>query len=147
MPWAEIFVSALVGVLMSLALTTGMELWEGRGRRRLYGEWFAAVQPVYYRTEKWHLQKVIIKPSFFGIVIETMAGSGKLQWRMQARLKDKRCVVGRWKSLRPGSISSGYMSMQLASNGTFMCGHNYGAVTGNQDASFGLLLLGRTEAD
>jgi hypothetical protein len=28
-----------------------------------------------------------------------------------------------------------------------MCGHNYGAVTGNQDASFGLLLLGRTEAD
>ncbi|MGH7490825.1 MAG: hypothetical protein ACREOO_00370 [bacterium] len=124
-----------------------MELWEGRGRRRLYGEWLAALQPVYYRTEKWHLQKVISRPSFVGIVIEAKAESGKLQWRMRARLKDKRYVVGRWKSLRPGSISSGYMSMQLAPNGTFMCGHNYGDVAGNQDSNFGILLLGRTETD
>ncbi len=35
----EIFVSALVGALMSLALATGIQLWEGRGRRHLYGEW------------------------------------------------------------------------------------------------------------
>lgn len=39
------------------------------------------------------------------------------------------------------------MTMQLAPNGTFMCGHNYGDVGGNQDANFGVLLLGRTEAD
>ncbi len=39
------------------------------------------------------------------------------------------------------------MSMQLAPNGTFMCGHNYGDVSGNQDSNFGLLLLGRTETD
>jgi hypothetical protein len=39
------------------------------------------------------------------------------------------------------------MSLQLAPNGTFMCGHNYGDVAGNEESSFGFLLLARTKAD
>lgn len=138
--------SGLIGALVSMALATGVELWKGRGRRRLYGEWWCAVQPVYYQTEKWHIQKLSIKPSLFGIVIDTAKKDGKLQWRMHADLKDQKYLVGRWKSLRAGSISSGYMSLQISLNGEFMCGHNYGDVGGNQNANFGVLLLGRSES-
>lgn len=140
----DMILSALVGALVSMALTTGAELWRARGRRRLYGAWWCAVQPVYYRTNKWHVQEVTIKPSLFGVVVNTVKEAGKLQWVMHAQLMDQKYLVGRWKSLRRGSISSGYMSLQISLNGSFMCGHNYGDVGGNEDANFGVLLFGRT---
>jgi hypothetical protein len=111
----------------------------------LYGQWWCAVQPVHYETDRWHIQQVTIRPSLFGIVINTAKKDGKLQWRMHAELKDQKYLVGRWCSLRPGSISSGYMSLQISLNGAFMCGHNYGDVGGNAYANFGVLLFGRTE--
>jgi hypothetical protein len=128
-------------------LTTVVELWKGRGRRRLYGEWLSAVQPVYYPTEKWHVQKIQIKPTIFGLVVETIESPGKLQWRMYAKLEDKTFFVGRWKSVRPGSVSNGYMSMRISSNGKYMCGHDYGADARHGESHFGILLLGRSRSD
>lgn len=144
---SEIIFSAIVGAVISLALTTTIELWKGRGRRRLYGEWFSAVQPVYYPTTKWHVQKVRIKPTIFGLVVETIKSDGKLQWRMYAKLEDQSFLVGRWKSLRPGSISNGYMSMQISSNGNYLFGHDYGSAVKHEKSDFGILLLGRSRSD
>lgn len=137
----------IIGIAGSYALTTAIELWKGRGRRRLFGDWFSAVQPVYYKTGKWHIQKVQIKPSFFGLVVETVESDGKLQWRMYAKLEDQTFFVGRWKSARPGSISNGYMSLQISPNGKYMCGHDYGAIVKDGGSDFGILLLGRSQAD
>lgn len=144
---SEVIFSAFVGAIVSLALTTAIELWKGRGRRRLYGEWFSAVQTVYYKTEKWHVQKVQIKASFFGLMVKTKKSKGKLQWRMYAKLEDRTFLVGRWRSEREGSISNGYMVLQISSNGKYMCGHDYGDVLRHGEAHFGILLLGRNRSD
>lgn len=143
----EIILSAMIGAIMSLALTTAVELWKGRGRRRLFGEWFSAVQPVYYPTEKWHVQKVRIKPTIFGLVVETKESPGKLQWRMYAKLENQTFFVGRWKSIRPGSVSNGFMTMRISTNGKYMCGHDYGADAKFEESHFGVLLLGRSRSD
>jgi hypothetical protein len=140
-------ISGVIGAILSIILATGIELWRARGRRRLYGEWWCAIQPVYYKTKKWHVQRVRIKPGIFGVVVVTEPESGKLQWKMYARLENQKFLVGRWESSRPGSISNGYMSVQLSSNGTYMCGHDYANVHRNNESDFGVLLFGRSRDD
>jgi hypothetical protein len=143
----ELFISPLIGAIMALGLTIGAELWKGRGRRRLRGEWFCAVQPVYYTTDKWHVQKVQIRPTPLGLEVQTVDAPHKLKWRWFPRLEKKTYLVGHWKSTRPGAISHGYMSVQLSSNGKYMFGHDYGAIAKDRESNFGVLLLGLTRPD
>lgn len=141
------FLFTVFGAVLSVLLASAIELWQARGRRKLYGEWISAVQPVYYESLDWHIQKVCIRRSVFGIIIETLQEPGKLQWRFLARLRKNEFLVGSWKSLRAGSTSSGYMCAQISSNGRYMCGHDYGKLISNRSAHFGILLLARTMED
>jgi len=143
----ELFIAPLIGAIMALVLTIALELWKGRGRRRLYGEWVLAVQPVYYKTGKWHLQKVQFKPAILGLEVQTADAPKTLQWCWHPRLETKTYLAGRWKSTRPGSISDGFMSVQISSNGKYMFGHDYGSVASDKESNFGVLLLGRTQSD
>jgi hypothetical protein len=160
----ELFLGPLIGAIMALGLTIAVDLWKGRGRRKLYGEWHIAVQPVYKTDDlptrrgktvpgkmqlvgQWHIQKVQVKWSPLGLKVETLDAPRKLRWRWYPRLEDGTYLVGRWKSLRPGSDSNGYMAVQLASNGTYMCGHDNGAVAKHRESNFGILLFGRELCD
>jgi hypothetical protein len=160
----ELFFSPLVGAIMALGLAIAFELWKGRGRRKLYGEWYVAVQPVFKMevsskrrsgtpantaqlVRGWHIQKVQIKWGPIGLKVETEAAPGKLQWCWYPTLVKDTYLVGRWKSLRPGGFANGYMCVQLAENGTYMCGHDYGAVARHKESNFGILLLARKRED
>ena len=138
----------LIGAVLSTLIPIFLEIWKARGRRQLLGEWWTAVQPVYYESKEWHLQKVNVKRSLlWGLTMTTVQEEKKLQWEFSAKLIDKSFLVGKWKSLRSGSTSNGFMTLQIASNGVFMCGHDYGKLKSNKKAHFGILLLGRTEAE
>ncbi len=152
----ELFFAPLVGAIMAIGLTIAVELWEGQ-KRGLYGPWFLAVQPVYYLREtrdktvrrilEWHVQEVEIKKSIRGIKVQTVNAPKKLQWCWRPKLKKETYLVGHWRSRRKDSVSNGYMSVQVASNGRYMYGHDYGAVGGNEESNFGVLLLGRSRSD
>lgn len=116
--------------------------------RDVYGEWLCAVQPVYYSTPKWHVQKIRAEPSELGLKFQTTKDSpGKLQWEWTPRLEYNTFLVGPWKSLRPTSDSHGYMSVQLSSNGLYMFGHDFGVVSKHENSNLGILLFGRTQKD
>lgn len=138
---------SVIGFAVSTALTTGYHVWKNRGRRRLRGEWLSAVQVVFYETENWHVQRVRVRQRLFKLVVETIEEPGKLQWILEANLENRLYLVGPWRSLRAGSISGGYMSLQISSNGKYMCGHDYGDGVRHDKAHFGIMLLGRNEQE
>jgi hypothetical protein len=143
----ELVISPLIGAIMALALAITLELWKGRGRRRLFGEWFLAIQPVYYKTNKWHHQKVQFKPTILGIAVQTADTPKKLQWCWYPRLEAQTYLAGPWKSSRVGSTSNGFMTVQISSNGKYMFGYDFGGIAKDKESNFGVLLLGRTHAD
>ena len=114
--------------------------------RQLEGRWTSAVQPVYYAKEtKWHVQEVDIFPTKDGYAVETKPADGKLQWRLEAKLVATHFLVGRWRSKRIASTSNGYMTLQIARNGLYMCGHDYAILVEEGTAHFGVLLLAKDE--
>jgi hypothetical protein len=139
-------------------------------QRELHGKWICAVQPVYYSLRRghyevttsgkrrnvvrpltypaegdWHVQRVEIARLAEGYLVNTVAAKGKLQWRWDATLVADAFLVGPWKSKRESSKSHGYMSVEVARNGTYMFGHDYAVVMDEGRAHFGLLLLGKDE--
>jgi len=115
-------------------------------QRLLSGSWISAVQPIYYAAgNKWHIQDVQITPSPDGYVIETVKAEKKLQWHMAAKLVGNSFLVGPWESRRKSSQSQGYMSVQIARNGQYMFGHDYGVVMKEEESHFGILLFGRNK--
>ena len=160
----ELFFGPLIGAIMALGLTIAVELWKGRGRRKLYGEWYLSIQPVFKMEDSpkhrgktppnqtalvkaWHIQKVRVRWSPLGLKVQTEDAPRKLQWCWYPRLEKETYLVGRWKSIRPGALSNGYMSVQMSSNGRYMCGHDYGAVAKHMETNLGILLLGRDPSD
>jgi hypothetical protein len=113
--------------------------------RDIVGRWISAVQPVYYRRDGWHVQEVEITVSSDVYTVKTVPAPGKLQWRLDARLVASAFLAGPWHSTREGSRSQGYMTLQLARNGTYMCGHDYALAFGDSVAHFGVMLLSRAE--
>src|SRR5205809_18943 len=102
----------------------------------------SAVQPVYYQRDGWHVQDVVISGSADAYAVKTVAAPGKLQWRLDAKLTVNAFLAGPWHSTREGSRSQGYMTLQLARNGMYMCGHDYALALG-EAAHFGVILLSR----
>jgi hypothetical protein len=113
--------------------------------RDIVGRWISAVQPVYYQCDGWHVQSVEISSTSSIYVVKTDPVEGKLQWRLDAKLVSNAFLAGAWRSLRLGSRSQGYMTLQLARNGTYMCGHDYALTFGDSMAHLGIMLLSRTE--
>jgi hypothetical protein len=113
--------------------------------RDIVGGWISAVQPVYYQRDGWHVQDVVISAASDVYTVKTAQGPGKLQWRLDARFVANAFLAGPWHSTREGSRSQGYMTLQLARNGTYMCGHDYALAFGESVAHFGVMLLSRTE--
>jgi hypothetical protein len=113
--------------------------------RDISGEWISAVQPVYYGCEEWHVQDVMISASSDIYTVKTVSAPGKLQWRLDAKLVANAFLAGPWHSTRVGSRSQGYMTLQLARNGTYMCGHDYALAFGDSMAHFGIMLLSKTK--
>jgi len=71
-------------------------------------------------SETWHVQDVEISGSPDMYTVKTDSAPGKLQWRLDAKLVANAFLVGIWHSTRVGSRSQGYMTLQLARNGTYM---------------------------
>lgn len=116
--------------------------------RQLDGVWLSAVQPVYYEAESgWHVQEVSISPTVEGYIVETRPAEAKLMWRLDARVVANHFLVGRWRSKRPGSASLGYMVLQIARTGTYMCGHDYAIMLDERKAHYGALLLAKDESN
>lgn len=113
--------------------------------RDIEGQWISAVQPVYYQRDGWHVQNVVISASSDVYTVKTVPASGKLQWRLDAKLVANAFLAGPWHSTREGSRSQGYITLQLARNGAYMCGHDYALAFGDSVAHFGVMLLSRTE--
>jgi hypothetical protein len=113
--------------------------------RDIVGQWISAVQPVYYKRDGWHVQDVVISASSDVYSVKTVPTPGKLQWRLDAKLVENAFLAGPWHSTREGSRSQGYMTLQLARNGTYMCGHDYALAFGDTVSHFGVMLLSRTE--
>jgi hypothetical protein len=113
--------------------------------RDIAGKWISAVQPVYYEWEGWHVQDVEISVSADMYTVNTVSTPGKLQWRLDAKFVANAFLAGPWHSTRIGSRSLGYMTLQLARNGTFMCGHDYALAFGDTMAHFGIMLMAKTE--
>jgi hypothetical protein len=113
--------------------------------RDIVGKWISAVQPVYYQRDGWHVQDVEISASSDVYTVKTVPATSKLQWRLDAKLFANAFLAGPWHSTREGSRSQGYMTLQLARNGTYMCGHDYALAFGDSEAHFGVMLLSRTE--
>ena len=133
---------------LTLRLPPSRDLSKTEQKRNVYGEWLSAVRPVHYDTPKWHVQKIRAEPSELGLKFQTTKDCPeKLQWEWTPRLEYNTFLVGPWKSLRPGSDSHGYMSVQLSSNGLYMFGHDYGAVSKHENSNLGILLFGRTKND
>lgn len=113
--------------------------------RDIVGRWISAIEPVYYDREGWHVQDVVISASSNEYTVKTLQASGKLQWRLDAKLVANAFLAGPWQSMREGSRSRGYMTLQLARNGTYMCGHDYALAFGESVAHFGVMLVSRSE--
>jgi hypothetical protein len=113
--------------------------------RDIVGQGISAVQPVYYQRDGWHVQDVEISASTDAYTVKTLPVPGKIQWRLDARFIANAFLAGPWHSTREGSRSQGYMTLQLARNGTYMCGHDYALAFGDSMAHFGVILLSRTE--
>ena len=113
--------------------------------RDIVGQWISAVQPVYYQRDGWHVQDVTISASSDVYTVKTVLAPGKLRWRLDARLVASAFLAGPWHSTREGSRSQGYMTLQLARNGMYMCGHDYALAFGEAVAHFGVMLMARTE--
>jgi hypothetical protein len=113
--------------------------------RDIVGQWISVVQPVYYERDGWHVQDVVISAPSDVYTLKTLPAPGKLQWRLDAKLVANAFLAGPWHSTREGSRSQGYMTLQLARNGTYMCGHEYALAFGDATAHFGVLLLSRAE--
>jgi hypothetical protein len=113
--------------------------------RDIVGKWISAVQPVYYERDGWHVQEVVISASAEAYTVKTVQAPGKLQWRLDAKLIANSFLAGPWHSTREGSRSQGYMTLQLARNGTYMCGHDYALALHDALAHFGVILFSRTE--
>jgi hypothetical protein len=111
----------------------------------IVGSWMSAVQPVYYGGEGWHVQPVEITASSDLYTVRTLPRERTLQWRLDAKLVSNAFLAGTWHSTRPGSRSQGYMTLQLARNGMYMCGHDYALAFGDSSAHIGVLLMARTE--
>jgi hypothetical protein len=112
--------------------------------RDLSGNWLSAVQPVYYPSTAWHVQRVEAVRTPDGYRITTLEEPGKLQWRFDAKFFGSVFLAGPWQSTRPGSQSQGYMTLQVARNGAYMCGHDYAMPLQEARAHFGVLLLAKT---
>ncbi|MFY9935806.1 MAG: hypothetical protein WAK33_02990 [Silvibacterium sp.] len=145
----ELFWAPLIGAVMAVALAGAVELWNGRGRRRIYGTWLCAIQPVYYRTTRWHIQEVRAAWSWrrLGIEFRTVNYPGKLQWTWFPKLKEQAYLVGDWRSERPGSTSHGTMIVHISTNGLYMFGHDHGVISKDGETNFGVLLFGRHRAN
>jgi hypothetical protein len=134
---------------MAVVVARAFELWDGRGRRVVYGKWLCAVQTVYYSTPRWHIQKIHARWcwSRLGIEFKTLDCPKKLQWRWSPKLQEQAYLAGPWESLRPGSTSHGTMILQISSNGLYMFGHDYGSTGKDKQANFGVLLFGRSRTN
>jgi hypothetical protein len=138
----EPFIHDLIGAFMALGLTIALELWRGKGGRRIYGDWLSAVQPAAYPDmRKWHRQKVHVRPSPFGLRFRPVESPDKLQWEWFPKLHDKIYLAGPWKSTRKGAITRGYMALQMSSNGLYMFGYDYSY------PNYGIHLYGRSADD
>lgn len=115
--------------------------------RSLSGVWLAALQPVYYRGPNWHIQQVEATRTLGGYRIATLLEPGKLQWLFDGAFVGDNFLVGPWRSTRPGSKSAGVMTLQIARNGTYLCGHEYEVVADHSHAGSGVMLLARNETD
>lgn len=91
----------------------------------IMGQWISAVQPVYYQRDGWYVQDVVILASSDVYTVKTAPALEKLQWRLDAKLVANAFLAGTWHSTRKGSRSQGYITLQLARNGAYMCGHDY----------------------
>jgi hypothetical protein len=123
----------------------GISQREDSPGRDLSGEWVIAVQPVYYEGAKWHVERVDSKRAAQGFEFHTVDSAGKLQWTWFPIFDHDRFLTGPWRSLRPTSVSHGYMTVQLAPNGQYMFGHDYGVVARDGESHFGVFLLGRDD--
>ncbi len=117
-------------------------LYHGR-TRHLGGTWWSAIQPVYYVGPRWHVHRVEATEAPDGYTFVTVPQAGKLQWRFDGAFTGNDFLTGPWRSTRPGSQSHGVMTLQIARNGTYLCGHDYGVIVDHSKANFGIMLFAR----
>ncbi len=115
--------------------------------RDLSGRWISAVQPVYYPSCRWHVQRVEAASTSEGYLLKTVQEEEKLQWRFDATFLNNYFLVGPWRSTRASSRSQGFIALQVSRNGTYMCGHDYAMAFEESKANFGILLLGRSDRE
>lgn len=135
----------IIGAIISVSILPLIEWYRARNRRFLFCEWFSAFQAPYYEDSAWHRQRLNIRYSITGILIEDMNEAGKLKWFASTKLIKNSFLVGTWRSRRKGSRSHGFISLQIAPNGEYMWGHIHGEPQSNMGARYGVILLARNE--
>lgn len=137
----------LFGALLSAFLIPSIECWKARSTRKLDGIWHSAIQAPYYQDEEWHKQKMVISHGLFDIIIKSEEKEGKLQWTSRSKLFQNSFISGSWTSKRPGSLSRGYISLEISSNGKFMWGHIYGDSQQNVKVLYGHFIMAKNERE
>ena len=139
--------SSFVQALLAPFISSIGETWKVWLTRKFYGDWISAI-PVFYGSEAgWHIQYVVYENHPFGPRFKTVDEEDNHQWVFHGRLIDNSYLAGTWESLREGSISSGFMSLQISSDGLYMCGLDYGNLNNDAKAHSGVMLLARNEEE
>ena len=137
---------AILGAVFSYLLQLMIDQLKYARLTKFSGLWLSTWQPNTDQTGIWVREKLKIQVRLGKVKITSIDNDAGYQWKGSADIIDKKYLIGRWYSVKPGAHASGTLVLAMSPEGNFMFGCFMGPTIYGQE-TMGPFALGRNEND
>jgi hypothetical protein len=118
----QILVSVILGGIATYYIPLALQNLRFTKRHLIVGDWHSTWQTNSASDTPWSLENVRVASHLGGIKLENLNNNNGYQWQATGTVFRDHCLVGTWRSVKPGSTSAGGFLLNVSNQGDYMVG-------------------------